>query len=164
VAHCKNCRSRIWFGGGLKDGAYQFCNEHCWSQELSKYSGRFSEDEVRETVTRVHGGPCPVCKGPGPVDVRHFHTVWSAIFWTSWESRRKVVCRACGLKHQIGSTLFCLFLGWWGFPWGLILTPVQLIRNVGAIFTKDSRGPSQQLELVVRTGLARSDMQNRRVA
>ena len=39
MAHCKTCRSRIWFGGGLKDGAYQLCNEHCWSQELSKILG-----------------------------------------------------------------------------------------------------------------------------
>jgi hypothetical protein len=28
-------------------------------------------------------------------------------------------------------TLISLFLGWWGFPWGLIYTPQALITNLG---------------------------------
>lgn len=28
-------------------------------------------------------------------------------------------------------TLLSLFLGWWGFPWGFIYTPMVLIQNLG---------------------------------
>lgn len=27
-------------------------------------------------------------------------------------------------------TLISLFLGWWGFPWGLIYTPMSIIENL----------------------------------
>jgi len=28
-------------------------------------------------------------------------------------------------------TLLSLILGWWGFPWGLIYTPMAIIQNLG---------------------------------
>lgn len=28
-------------------------------------------------------------------------------------------------------TVLSLFLGWWGFPWGLVYTPMVLIQNLG---------------------------------
>ena len=28
-------------------------------------------------------------------------------------------------------TLISLLVGWWGFPWGLIYTPMALIQNLG---------------------------------
>jgi hypothetical protein len=28
-------------------------------------------------------------------------------------------------------TVLTLFLGWWGFPWGLIYTPMALFENLG---------------------------------
>jgi hypothetical protein len=53
--------------------------------------------------------------------------------------------------------LFCLLLGWWGFPFGLILTPVQIIRNLWAIFCgPDPRYPSKALRNRVHTTIAMS--------
>jgi hypothetical protein len=50
--------------------------------------------------------------------------------------------------------LFSLLAGWWGFPWGLILTPVQVIRNVvGMSRAYDPYNPSPQLEASVRLSL-----------
>ena len=66
----------------------------------------------------MHARGFPHVPGPGPVDVRHFHTVWSAILWTSWESRRKVVCRACGLKTQVGLDPILPVLRLVGLPLG----------------------------------------------
>ncbi len=34
---------------------------------------------------------------------------------------------AAGLPY----TILSLFLGWWGFPWGFIYTPMVLIQNLG---------------------------------
>lgn len=28
-------------------------------------------------------------------------------------------------------TLLSFFLGWWGFPWGLVYTPMAIIQNLG---------------------------------
>lgn len=32
---------------------------------------------------------------------------------------------------SLGYTLLSLFLGWWGFPWGFIYTPLCLATNLG---------------------------------
>jgi hypothetical protein len=32
---------------------------------------------------------------------------------------------------SLGYTLLSLLLGWWGFPWGIIYTPMALITNLG---------------------------------
>lgn len=43
----------------------------------------------------------------------------------------------------------------WGFPWGLILTPVQIIRNLwGLAAAPASFKPSAQLEKLVRLSFA----------
>lgn len=58
------------------------------------------------------------------------HRVWSALVLTNWSSHPAISCRGCALKRQAGSLLSCLVLGWWGLPWGLVWTPVQVIRNI----------------------------------
>ena len=50
---------------------------------------------------------------------------------------------------------FSLLFGWWGFPWGLCLTPVQIFRNgMGLVRGPDDGQPSQQLGKLVRLGIA----------
>lgn len=74
------------------------------------------------------------------------HRVWSAIVMTRWSSSLLVSCRKCGVKQQSLSTLSSAVLGWWGFPWGLIMTPVQVIRNLaGLTSSHDPARPSPQL-------------------
>jgi hypothetical protein len=49
---------------------------------------------------------------------------------------------------------FSLFCGWWGFPWGLILTPVQVTRNIVAMCGgPDSSQPSVDLRKIVQINL-----------
>ncbi|OGV45902.1 MAG: hypothetical protein A2X46_06920 [Lentisphaerae bacterium GWF2_57_35] len=57
--------------------------------------------------------------------------------------------------YSIEEKLLCLFFGWWGFPWGLIMTPIQLGRNVFGLFTSpDPTRPSAALTSIVRANLA----------
>jgi hypothetical protein len=71
------------------------------------------------------------------------------------EQHAQISCRACGMKSQATGALFSLFLGWWGFPWGLALTPIQIGRNVfGMAHAPESSRPSPQLERIVRVSLA----------
>jgi hypothetical protein len=74
---------------------------------------------------------------------------------TSWNSRPQISCRSCGRKAKLGDAAFSLVLGWWGFPWGFIFTPVQVLRNVsGLLRSEQSVKPSPQLEKLVRMGMA----------
>jgi hypothetical protein len=106
-----------------------------------------------------------VCEGPGPVDVFTSHRVFSALYVTSWRSIPRVSCRACGTKAQLGGAAYSLFLGWWGFPWGLVMTPIQIVRNLVALSRHaDGSAPSPLLEALVREQLAAQGMANEQTA
>jgi hypothetical protein len=110
---------------------------------------------VHQHMWHLHQGPCPVCKGSGPVDVHTSYRVYSVLVMTSWRNQPRVSCRSCGVKAKVTDTLVSLFAGWWGFPWGLIMTPVQVSRNViGLVRVPDTMGPSPELEKTVRTMIA----------
>jgi hypothetical protein len=112
-------------------------------------------DVLKQHIDQVHQGSCPRCKGRGPVDVHTSHKVFSALIITRWSSKPDISCRACGVRNQVVGTVFSLILGWWGLPWGLILTPVQVIRNiVGLCKPPDPRSPSAQLEKLLKLNLA----------
>jgi len=50
---------------------------------------------------------------------------------------------------------FSLVLGWWGFPWGFLATPIQIGRNlVGVARGPDPMQPSAKLEKAVRIRIA----------
>ncbi len=49
---------------------------------------------------------------------------------TSWSSKPKLSCKSCATKRQLGAMAFSSVAGWWGLPWGLVMTPVQIIRNI----------------------------------
>ena len=155
MPRCAYCNSTIIFGG-VRDGDLRFCNRTCWQQgALLSVAQHIPETEVRKRVDAVHQGACPICQRVGAVDVHTSHSIWSALVLTSWKSSPQVSCVVCGRNAKIKATLFSLFLGWWGFPWGLILTPVQIIRNLWGLATAPaSFKPSAQLEKLVRLSFA----------
>ena len=49
--------------------------------------------------------------------------------------------------------------GWWGFPFGLIMTPVQVMRNLAGIFGgPNPASPSPALEKLIRRRLGVPDV------
>ena len=157
MAKCSYCGSTIVFGG-KQDGDLRFCNATCQEQgAFIRLARQLPADLVQEAVRSTHAGSCPKCQGRGPVDVHTSYRVWSALLLTSWSSRPQVCCSSCGRKAKLGDACFCLLLGWWGFPWGLIFTPVQLYRNlVGLATGPDPRSPSDELQSMVSIHLAAS--------
>ncbi|MDP0490315.1 MAG: hypothetical protein Q7Q71_04610, partial [Verrucomicrobiota bacterium JB023] len=90
----------------------------------------------------------PKCQKTGsPVDVYKAHRIWSALILSSWSSHPEISCKKCAVKRQIGAVLFCGTLGWWGFPWGVIGTPVQIIRNFCAMVANPKAGQPSPLLL-----------------
>lgn len=160
MASCGYCGSTILFGG-TKQGNLQFCNGKCQQKgTVLAYSNQIPIDQIQQSVREIHSGLCPKCQGSGPVDVHTSHQVYSLLLMTSWKSIPRVCCRSCGLKNQLLSTAMSLVVGWWGFPWGLIMTPVQIARNIsGMISPPDPMTPSAKLENAVRITLASRAMQ-----
>jgi hypothetical protein len=155
MTSCASCGSLILFNA-TRVGNRQYCNNACAANgTVLHHADRISGDVVQQHLQAVHQGNCPKCAGPGPVDVHAAHRVWSAIAMTRWSSRNWVTCRSCGRKEQLISSAFSLVLGWWGFPWGLLMTPVQIGRNVkGIIGGPDPAIPSPALEQIIRLHLA----------
>lgn len=160
MAKCSYCGSGILFGG-KQDGDLRFCNATCQEKGvLILLAQQLPVDLVEEAVRTTHCGSCPKCRGRGPIDVHTSYRVWSALLLTSWSSRPQVCCPSCGLKAKIGDLFFCLLFGWWGFPWGIFITPVQAIRNlVGLATSPDPSNPSDQLRNLVSVHLAATVLQ-----
>lgn len=155
MAKCSYCGSTLLFGG-VKEGDRRFCNAECHQGgQLLDLASQLPDGQVREHVQAVHQGSCPLCDGPGPVDVHTGYRVWSAVILTSWKNTPRVSCTSCGRKNQLRDGLFSLLVGWWGFPWGLVMTPVQLLRTLAAMSRPpDPYAPSPELERMVRLALA----------
>jgi len=155
MAKCYSCGSTIIMGG-VRDGEFRFCNDKChYNGYLQSIADQIPENVLEQEVLRVHAGQCPVCQGPGPVEVHTAHKVYSVILMTSWESQPFVCCKSCGVKKQGLGAAFSFFAGWWGLPWGLVMTPVQVVRNiVGMLKSGESATPSEDLRRVITAGLA----------
>jgi hypothetical protein len=156
MAKCGYCNSTVIFGGlKTQDKSERYCNDKCYNNAvLLAVSNKIPIETINEQVQQVHQGFCPKCKGRGPIDVHIKYQVWSALFLTSWSNHPEISCRSCGRKNQLIGTVSSLVLGWWGFPWGLIMTPVQVARNViGMVKGPDELRPSPMLERMVRLGI-----------
>ena len=59
------------------------------------------------------------------------------------------------MKSQVGNMFFSVILGWWGFPWGLMMTPLQIARNMIGLFKiPDQNNPSDKLKNIVKVNIA----------
>jgi hypothetical protein len=159
MASCAYCNTTILIGG-KRQGDLRFCNVTCAANgALVEVANQLPLVEVMRYAQQVHGGNCPRCGGQGPADVHTSYRVWSALVMTNWSSRPAISCQSCGTKRKIGDAFFSLFLGWWGFPWGLLMTPVQLGRNLIGLFqATDPSQPSPALERMLRLQLAQHKM------
>ncbi len=157
MASCAYCNATIFFGG-KKQRDLSFCNTECQRRSfLTSLAQQIPDEQVDQFVREVHEGPCPRCDGRGPIDVHTSYRVWSAVLMTQWSSRPLVCCRACGVKKAIGDTLFSALVGWWGLPLGLVMTPVQVIRNlISLVRSPDLTRPTPALRQALRYQLAAS--------
>jgi len=152
---CATCGTLILFGG-VRDGSYRFCNKKCHANGFVAATSNALPDELVDCETaKLHAGRCPKCGGPGPVDLYTSHTVMSFLIMTRWASKPEATCRSCARKRQLGALASSAALGWWGIPWGFIITPVQVVRNLAALASSPSPlAPSPALREFVRTVIA----------
>lgn len=134
MASCAACGTFIVFGGSRDEHGNRFCNDKCLrGGAVARVAASVPDDLVAETAASIHAGPCPSCRGPGPIDLHQSHQVLSFLVATRWASKSHLACKGCARKKQLGGVAISLAGGWWGFPWGLIMTPVQVSRNIGGM-------------------------------
>ena len=151
---CGYCGSLIIIGG-VRSGTERFCKNKCAQNGyVLQAAKRVPPQVIDRQVEEVFRGNCPKCRGIGPIDVHKVHRVWSALALTRWTTSSQVCCRSCATKSQAGGALFSAVFGWWGFPWGLVLTPVQITRNVVGMCKGSDGSPSEDLRRLVQVNLA----------
>jgi hypothetical protein len=158
VGSCYSCRNTILFGG-IKDQGYRFCSKAClqrrapYLKELSAVSDASANTEAE----RIKAGRCSKCGRNGSVDFHKSIFVWSAIIITRTSENKFICCSVCARKKQALDTLGTATLGWWGIPFGLIMTPMGILINVAQmIISAPKPQPSKQLIQYAREGLARA--------
>ena len=155
MSKCGYCGSAIIMGG-VRSGTERFCNNKCARNAYVLQAAKSVPPAVVDRqVEEVFHGNCPKCRGIGPIDVHKVHRVWSALVLTRWTTTSQVCCRSCATKSQAGGALFSALFGWWGFPWGLVLTPVQITRTVvGMCKGSNTSRASEDLRRLVLVNLA----------
>lgn len=148
---CATCGSTILFGA-TKYAGMTFCNARCANAagEIAAVRQAIPPDVLAQRIAEIHDGPCPKCNQDRLVDLYPAHFVWSVIVLTRYTSTSELSCRSCARKRQAMHALGSFFLGWWGFPFGLIITPIQVGRNLFAMFKPESANPSAQLASAVQ--------------
>lgn len=150
---CEVCGTRILFGP-VREGRHEYCSYKCRDQATSMIAiSTIPNDLVIKNVHEVFRGDCPECGGEGPVDVHISHTVWSIVAMTSFKSNPKICCRRCGRLARIKAALFSSLFGWWGVPWGMLGTPVQILRNFSSA-TNSTDQPSRLLYEMIQSKMA----------
>jgi hypothetical protein len=156
MAVCDYCSKRFGLFGVHADG-YSFCSANCRDrarQLLTSLDGLPPQD-IQSYIDKARGGTCAGCGGPGPLDLYQSYRVYSFVVLTRWSTHNHFVCRACARKEQMKSLGLSALLGWWGFPFGLIMTPVQIVRDIAALAGGDQQHASQRLQNIMKLNLAR---------
>ena len=79
MARCAACGETILFGG-VTQGDLRYCNTICQNKgRVIAAAAQVPESEAKSLAHQIHQGPCPRCKGPGPVDVHTSYWAWSAL-------------------------------------------------------------------------------------
>ena len=157
MARCSLCGTNV-FLGGIHEWDQVYCNKTCRDNalRLRKAEKSIPDMVVKEEIAKIRDGLCPQCSGIGPIDLYMSYRVWSILVLTSWRTRQHIACRACAKKYQIRDATYSLLLGWWGFPFGLVITPVQIARNIlGMLKSPDHSEANAVLEKLVRTKIAK---------
>ncbi len=146
MRRCDACNFWTLFGA-IEDGGYRYCCDIC--VEIGPVFPRSRElgaADVRLKALKIHGGRCPLCEGPGPVELRASYRIWSVVAFTHFSSRYQISCRRCGLGAQLRGLVHSILLGWWGLPIGVLMTPVQIVRNlVAMVLVPNPQEPSPGL-------------------
>jgi hypothetical protein len=75
--------------------------------------------------------PCPICNQTHKkLNGTIAYTVKSFVFFSSFAKKPIIACPECLDRENNNSITSTLLLGWWGFPLGILKTPIYIYRNM----------------------------------
>ena len=151
---CPTCSKTILFGG-IKEGDKKYCSKTCHEEgEITRTAETFSEEIVEEFSREIYNGNCPRCDGVGPIDIHKSYTVYSFVISTNYQTNENLLCKQCATKKQATDLISSFLLGWWGLPFGLIVTPI-----IAMFQNPHLKGPTKALNERSRLILAAQQME-----
>jgi hypothetical protein len=157
MSKCATCGKSI-IAGGIRDHGFRFCSKPCHQRKASYIAKMraIPDAVVKIEVEKIRHMRCARCKKNSGVEMHKSAFVWSMIFMTRFGEHKHVCCKTCALKSQAMDTVRTALFGWWGIPFGLIMTPISIVSNVSQmIITARRTQPSSALSEFARERLAR---------
>jgi hypothetical protein len=123
---------------GLREDVFEIIQKEVSKRNLSQsiISGALAQNktytvqEITNYATYLRSLPCPTCGNKlNNLNGTTTHYVKSFIFFTNYSAEVSIACPDCLDKKITQAIWSSLLLGWWGFPWGLIRTPMSVYRN-----------------------------------
>ncbi len=154
MAKCAHCDAIILFGG-TQVGDRLYCGQACRDKDFLQVAlEEIPAGFVEERAWLIHQGACPECGERGPIEAHTSHTVWTIGPISRHKTNPFFGCQSCGTRARLMAILSCGLFGWWG-PRGLVLTPIQILRNLSGLVTMpDTSQPSLTLIERVRSEIA----------
>ena len=152
---CPTCGlSVLW--GGVKHNGKKYCSQKCFEEDaVNRIAETIPENEVENRVNEIHSGVCPLCGESGPIDVHKSYFIYSIILFTSYRTNLHLSCRSCARKEQLKYLFISALAGWWGIPFGILITPIMLLMGLVSLFITPNPGnPSKALVLMTRDIMA----------
>ena len=143
---CPSCGLSVLFGGVKHNGA-KYCSKKCFEADsTNRFALEIPDNEVEAFAKSIYMGSCPKCNGEGPIDVFKSYFVYSIILYTSYKTKEHVVCKSCAKKEQLKDLSLSAVVGWWGIPFGIIITPIMVLMNsVALLLNPAKKGPTKAL-------------------
>lgn len=153
---CDYCGESTAFGS-IRSAGQRFCSKICRDHSaLLVKSIDLAPDLIAEHAMQIKFGDCPQCGVAGrDVDMRYVHHLIGALVFTHYSRKAELRCRGCARRANLWAASGCLLFGWWSL-YGLFMTPVFIVRNLRAAFSRRVEvEPSADLLMRARLDLAR---------
>ena len=128
-------------GEGLKPGVIEIIEKEIAKRNLNPdllagiiaQNKTYTSEEIEQYAQLLSNLPCPVCdSNQQKLNGTVAHTVKSFLIFTTSERKPTIACPDCLDQVNDKAAWSTALLGWWGFPWGLLKTPVYIYRNFKA--------------------------------
>lgn len=92
---------------------------------------KYTLQEIESVAQLLQRLPCPSCgQETKKLNAIMVHKVTSFLVITSSTRKHFIACPNCLNRKNNDAIVSTLLLGWWGFPWGLLKTPLYIYRNL----------------------------------
>jgi hypothetical protein len=114
-------------------------NRQLSSQEINGYS------ELLQNL------PCPTCGDSSQKLNGAISYFIRSFLFSSTTSEITIACVNCLNKRNYAAIKSCAFLGWWAIPFGIINTPIYILKNVEAKRQHGLDQPSESLVSFIKS-------------